>query len=263
MTSFRSIRAVALPAEHGVGSLWLEPVLLAMLVAPSSAGLILGLLGLTSLLFRQPLKVVLIDLGRRRTYSRTRLASGFALLYGSVFAVSISTLFRMEQTAAILSLAPIYLIAALQLLMFDARGNSRHWMPEVMGAVAMSLFAASIGIAAGWSWESSFALAAIVAARAIPTIIYVRARLRQIKNEDGRHSSALLLHGLSLCATIILFLTGIAPVLAIVAVGMLLVRAYYNLQWASLVKPMAVGIQEVLTGLIFVALVAAGYALGL
>ncbi|MCB0972737.1 MAG: YwiC-like family protein, partial [Acidimicrobiales bacterium] len=61
---------MAMPTEHGGWGLTLEPVVLGLLVAPSIAGTCIGLAAIVAFLARTPLRIVLVDLRRRRWLPR-------------------------------------------------------------------------------------------------------------------------------------------------------------------------------------------------
>ena len=257
----KTVRSIALPAEHGGWSFWYEPVLLAMLVASSSTGFALVILSLASFLIRQPLKIALIDLRKKKVYLRTRLGIGFVALYGIIALLALMASLAGGSINVISPLIPAYGIALVQVWLFDIRGNSRHWLPEMLGAIVMSTFAVSIALAGGWSLIASVALAGIIVARAIPTIVYVRARLRQIKRGNADFRPTFLLHILSLIVVTALALIGLIPKTVIVAILILLGRAVYFLRQGTAVLPKVVGIQEILFGFFVVILSAIGYML--
>lgn len=259
--SRKTIRSVAIPAEHGGWSFWLEPVLLAMLVAASGTGVALVILSLASFLMRQPLKIALIDLRKKKLYLRTQLGIGFVAIYGFIALIALLATLTGGGLPVILPLIPAYGVALIQVWLFDIRGNSRHWMPEVIGAVVMSAFAVSIALAGGWSIAFALALAIIIIARAIPTIFYVRARLRQIKsgNTNTRPQTAILLHGLAVILIIGLRLLNLVPTLTIFATLILLGRAIYFIRQNQDVPAKIVGMQEIIFGLILVISTAIGY----
>ena len=261
--SGKILRSVALPAEHGAWSLWLEPVLLALLIAPTSAGIIVAVLSLASLLTRQPLKIMLIDLRKRRVYQRTQQAALFVFLYAVIAIAALSALIWRGGADVILPLIPAYIGAAVIIWRFDLGGNSRAWLPEALAATVMAAFAVSICRAGGWTWEQAGAVGAIMLARAVPAIIYVRARLRQIKADDDRYLVAIALHAIAFSGLLVLARFGFAPILSAIASLFLLGRAIYFLRFGARVAPKIVGMQEVTIGLIFVALVAAGFILSI
>ena len=255
------LRSVALPAEHGAWSLWLEPVLLAMLIAPSSTGIFIAILSLSSLLIRQPLKILLIDIRKRKMYRRTRQGFLFVFLYSGIAAAAVVTILSRADYNALLPLLPAYLVAAAVVWQFDVGGDSRAWLPEVLAAAVMAAFAVSICLAGGWLWYQAAAVGVILLARAVPAVIYVRARLRQIKTGNDALLTPMVLQTIALCAVLLLHWLALAPLLSAIAVFALLARVIYFLRFGAPVKPKIVGIQEVAIGLSYVLLVAAGYLL--
>jgi hypothetical protein len=255
----KTVRSVALPAEHGGWSFWLEPVLLAILVASSSTGFALIIASLASFLIRQPLKIALIDLRKKKLYLRTRMGIGFVALYGFLALLALSASLAGSGVDVLLPLIPAYGIALVQVWIFDVRGDSRHWLPEVIGAVVMSAFAVSIALAGGWTLTASIALAVIVVARGIPTIIYVRARLRQIKSGQANPQVSIALHILSLIIISALAIFGLVPKLSIAAMLILLGRAIFYLKQGAIVQAKIVGFQEITFGFILVIVTALGY----
>lgn len=256
-------RSVVLPAEHGAWSLWLEPVLLALMVAPSAAGMLIAILSLASLLIRQPLKIMLVDLRKHKIYLRTRQAAVFASLYGALAAIAMFALLWRGESYALIPLLPAYFVAALVVWHYDLAGNSRALTSEVLAAAVMAAFGFSICLTSGWEWKRAAALGVILLARSVPAVIYVRARLRQIKSGDNDYLFAIALHVIVLCAVLALVWLNLVPILSALAVLLLLIRAMYFLGMSTLVSPKIVGIQEVTIGLVYVALVAAGYLLSI
>lgn len=261
--SRKSIRSVALPAEHGGWGFWLEPVLLAMLVAASDTGVALVILSFASFLMRQPLKIALIDLRKKKLYLRTRLGVGFVGLYGLMALLALLASLAGGGIDIVLPLIPAYMIAMIQVWIFDVRGNSRHWFPEVMGTIVMSAFAVSIALAGGWSLVTAAPLAGIIITRTIPTIFYVRARLRQIKGSNPNPQVAYGLHVIATILMMILAMTGFVPKLTIIAMLILLGRSIYFLRQGAVVPAKVVGVQEIIFGLILVLSSAVGYIYGI
>lgn len=257
----KTIRSVALPAEHGGWSFWLEPVLLAMLVAPSGTGIALVILSLASFLIRQPLKIAWIDLRKKKLYARTRVGVGFVGLYGLIAGLAFLASLAGGGLPVIAPLIPAYIVALLQVWLFDIRGNSRHWMPEVLGASVMSVFAVSIALAGGWAIENALMLSLIIIARAIPTIFYVRARLRQIKSGDTRPQTAIILHIITPIMIAVLAVMGYVPMLTVLALLILTGRAVYFLYRGTIFPAKILGIQEVIFGLLLVIMTFIGYQL--
>lgn len=255
-------RAVALPAEHGSWSFWLEPVLLGLLVAPSGAGAWLALASFAAFLTRQPLKIAWTDHQRRRRYQRTRAAERFALLYGLIALAALGLALNAAAERAGDLLLPLLFavpLAAVQAF-FDLRHESRHPLAEAAGPVVLAALPASIAAAGGWALLPALALSGIMICRAVPTVFYVRARLRLEKGQPINPALALLLHGLAAVAVAALAAAQLAPWSAVLAMLILLARAGYGLsRWRRPALPKHIGIQEIVFGLLTVGLAAAGF----
>ncbi len=183
------MRTVALPAEHGGWSLTLEPVLLGLLVAPSGAGWLLGVAAFLGFLARTPLKLALVDRWRRRRLERTILAERIA-------AVELAALIAVLAAATMLGGAELWLPLALAApfvgveLWYDVRSRGRRLVPELAGSVGIGAFAAAIALAGGEARLVAFGLWAVVAARAVAAMPFVRVQLQRAKARPHarRHS---------------------------------------------------------------------------
>ena len=256
------IRTVALPVEHGGWSLTLEPVALGLLVAPSPAGFLLALATVGGFLARHPFKIVAADRRHGRRFPRTAVAERFLLLYGGV---------ALASGLAAAAIAPDYsfllpMLAALPFvsaqLAYDAAGRGRALLPELAGSFGLAAVSASIAMAGGWPLIPSLGLWALLAARALPSILYVRARLGRLHGETPRTFPAVVAHVAALMLVALLAWTGVAPPVAAAAFAILLLRAAAGL-FAGDAEGSAkrVGVSEVCYGVMTVAVVAAGYLL--
>lgn len=176
------LRAVAVPSEHGGWGLTAEPIMLGLLLAPSIAGVLLGLAGVLAFLARTPLKIVLVDASRHRSMDRTALARCvvavelvvvLALVVGAF--VTASTAFWIPALVA----APL---VGLE-LWFDMRSRSRRLAPELAGSVGIASLAAIIVIAGDGSATLAVGAWLVLAARSITSIPFVR---RQVAALHGR-----------------------------------------------------------------------------
>lgn len=256
------VRTVALPVEHGGWSLTLEPVALGLLVAPSPAGFLLALATVGGFLARHPFKIVAADRRHGRRFPRTAVAERFLLLYGGV---------AIASGLAAVAAAPGYsfflpLLAALPFasaqLVYDAAGRSRALLPELAGSFGLAAVAAAIALAGGWPLVPSLGLWALLAARALPSILYVRARLGLLHGESPRTYPVLITHFAALALVALLAWAGTVPPVAAVAFAVLLLRAAVGLSVKSAGgSAKRVGISEVCYGAVTVATVAAGYLL--
>ncbi len=245
-----AIRPLALPNEHGGWGFILEPIVLGLLVAPSSAGLLMGIGVLAAFLTRHPLKLAAADWLRRRMYPRTKICLLLSLGYGTTAIALIVAALALGPHIAMLPLVAGALPAAIQ-FGFDARNKGREMLAEVAGSLASASVAAAIVIAGGGSAWIALALSALTAARAIPTILFVRSALR-----GGSHIRSLAAHGAGILVAAALFTAGLAPGAAIVAMCILLVRA-------ALTRPATpaktIGLRELAYGAAFVLTVGLTY----
>lgn len=248
------IRPVALPVEHGGWALLLEPLLLGLLAAPAPGGALLGLAALGAFLCRHPLALAASDLRRGRRYPRTglalRFAAGYALLALAAGAAALALGGWVCWPAALLA-AP--LVAAQ--LSFDVRRQARALPAELVGAAALSALAAAVAMAGGWALAPALALWAYVAARALPSVLYVRARLRRARGEAAPAAPALLAQLAGLLAVAGLAALGLLPWPAALGPALLLARAAYLLAPGRPAPRAAiVGAQEAVFGLAYVAI---------
>ena len=88
------LRTIALPVEHGGWGFLAEPILLGLALAPSWAGLAIGLATLAAFLMRHPAKLYWRNRHRLDLSPRFRIARRFALLYAGLalggFAVALA-----------------------------------------------------------------------------------------------------------------------------------------------------------------------------
>ena len=261
--SRRELKAVALPAEHGGWSFLAEPAILGLAVAPSAAGACLALAALAAFLARQPLKLVLTDRRRGVRYPRTALAGGvfvacaglgLLLVASAVFLAS--TPFWLPMVAA----APIGFLA----LAFDALGRSREALAEMAGALAFGASATAIALAGGGATGAAWGAWALLALRAVTSVLYVRARLRLDRGRQAESRAVHVGHAAALAVTCGLAAAGVAPWLAPALFLVLLARSFWGLSpRRGRVRPQALGWQEVGYGALSVVLLAVGYRAGL
>lgn len=263
MSGGPALKALALPPEHGGWGFLIEPLFLGLMIAPTRAGAALALAALGGFLARHPLKLVVGDLLRGRVYPRTPWAAGLFLAYGAPAALALG--FAVAATPAPLWL-PLAAAAGLALvqLSYDARNRGRELPAQILGSVAPGALASAIAVAGGWTLGSALALWLILAARAIASVLYVRARLRLDRGLPHDATPVRAGHLAALLAVGGLAAAGRAPWLAVVAFGALLVRAARGLaEDRRPMRPRALGLQELAFGLLTALVVGLGYAAGL
>ena len=218
------IRPVALPVEHGGWGLLFEPIVLGLLLAPSLAGLFLSVAAMGAFLARHPFKLAVGDWRRNRRTSRTALAERFAILYFVMATLGLAVAITSGGGAFLLPLLFAAPIAVVQLF-YDSMGRSRALIAELTGAISTGAVATAIAIAGGWPLPMAFGLWAILAARTVPTILYLRARLRLLHRKPASMRVVIIVHLLAILAVIGLARARMSPFLAVVALVILLVRA--------------------------------------
>ena len=257
------LRAIALPPEHGGWGFLLEALLLGLLAAPSAAGAALAALGVGSFLARHPLKLTLADAKRGRLYPRTRWALVFVALYGGLAAAGAAfaiVLARGPWWMPLVLAAP----PALAQLVADALGRGRTLAAELLGSALPGALAASIALAAGWTFGPALALWVILVSRGLPAILHVRARLRADRGAAVDRRIVETAHALAWAVALALSAAGLAPWTAAAVFGALLGRILLErVAPQKPVRPQTLGVREMVLGGVSVLLVAIGYRLGL
>lgn len=258
------LRPIALPLEHGGWGLVLEPTLLGLLSSPSLAGLFLGVAAVFTFLGRHPLKLVFTDWYRKRLSRRTNLAVRFAIVYLVIAAAFFAM--ALKASADFKFLLPLLIAAPLAMgqAAFDFIGRSRAPVAELIGPVAIAAIAPAIGLAGGLMTASAFGLWSIQTARALPTILYLRTRLRLIRRKAASLSVVMVAHVIAVVAIGFLAAISIVPYLSLVAMIFLLVRAWIGVTGEQQkISAKALGIRELAFGAMTVILSVAGNSFGM
>lgn len=222
------LKTVALPTEHGGWGFTLEPVVLGLLIAPSLAGLLLGVTAVAAFLLDHPLRIALKDRLRGAYHARTLWAERFVLLYGGVALVAL-----LGAVASATHQFWLPLLAALPLTVWHSMGSfsreRRTLAIELSGALAFAFLAPAIVSAArGFSWPL-IALWCVLAVRDVTSILYVRGLLRQLRGEYINRLMIMAVHGTGLLAVLVLTANGWIGRGALVAAALLLIRAVWGL----------------------------------
>lgn len=254
-----SLKAVALPVEHGGWGMLAEPLVIGLVLAPTLAGLGLALAALGAFLVRHPLKLALSDWRRGTHYPRTVLAAKVAAAYGLVTLVGLVLAAWRAPTAAWL---PVLFAAPLGLLQlwYDARLQGRQLLPELLGGVALGAGASALMLAGGWGMAPALAAWGLLAARAVASVLYIRARLRLDRDQPASRWPGLAMHVAALGLAVALALRGWGPWLGVAALAVLFVRAVHGLSpWHRRVRPQVVGFTELAYGTLTALLLCVGY----
>lgn len=257
-TSSPRLRTIALPAEHGSWGLTLEPILLGLLVAPSWGGVGLGIGAFGLFLLRWPFKVAQTSYRQKRTI-RLNLALRFVVLYGLLSIVGFALAIWQ---AGWQPLWPFLLALPFGLIFYhyDRQNRSRSWQAELAGPIAFSATATSIALAGGWQVAPALALWGVLVARAIPSILFVRSRIRLDRDRPHQPLLALGTHGLALLAVGWLSGLGWLPTITLGVFILLLLRAIWGLSpYRRAVPIKVIGFSELAWGLLTVLTVAVGW----
>jgi hypothetical protein len=253
------LRPIALPVEHGGWGLLLEPILLGLLLAPSIAGLCFSFAAVSAFLLRHPLTIAVGNLRRNRQTTRTPLVQIFTLTYtlSSIIFLTVGVMLGGSKPLTPLLIgAPLVLIQAR----FDFSGRSRELIPELAGSIAAGSLATLLALSAGWTSKTAFVLWVIIIARSVPTVLYLRARLRLLHGKAISAVPTMFAHIAALSVLLFLIKLGLVPLLAVVAALILFLRAVVGLSNPD-AKTTAreLGTRELFFGAITVMIVAAGY----
>ncbi len=256
-------KSVALPVEHGSWGFLFEPLVAGIAIAPTLASIWIALLVIGAFLMRHPLKVILAG-GRQRLGSpQMRMASKFLIIFTLVCLVGTVGSLWNAPLASFIPFAVILPFAAYQIYC-DATRSSRQLLAEMIGSVAISSSIAVIALAAGWETPTAYALWAIIVARLIPSILYVRNRLYLEKGKPFSHLIPIAAHIIALATVFTLALLGLGSYLPTVIFAILLLRSVIGLSsYRRKVKAMKIGIWEVIYGTLVAVSMIVGHYIGI
>jgi len=244
------LRSVALPAEHGGWGFTLEPILLGLALAPSAAGLGVGIMGLFAFLAHHPVKLALADLRRGHRYPRTLLAVRVGLFYAALAALGLALALATAKKPFLLPLL-LGLPMAFLKVGLDAAGRGRSFLGEMAGALGAATLAPAAVLAGGGSPEWALGSWLLLALRSLVSIRYALSLVSMA-------ATAFLGSVLALA----LALSGLVPWLGAAAIWALSVYALVMLQRPP-VPAKKVGWGQMFWGWATVLLAALGYGLGL
>ncbi|RIH86791.1 YwiC-like family protein [Calidithermus roseus] len=250
------LKTVALPNEHGGWGFTLEPIVLGLLVAPTLAGLGLGIFALAAFFTRHPLKLWLADVRKGKRFPRTPIAGRFALAYGTIGVLGLLLAFLRAEGPFFWPLLAALPLIAIQ-LWFDAHNKSRNLLPELAGAAAMGSVAAGIGLAGGLEPSLALGLWLVLAARAYAAIHYARTQVMRARGLAVPFRTAYLAEAVAIGVLLLGSAAGWVPWPSVLAVGLLLPFSAYTFARPP-VPARVVGWSQMAFGLLVVLLTALG-----
>lgn len=252
------VKQIALPTEHGGWGLLFEPMVAGLAVAFSVSGAWIALMFVGAFLMRQPLKIYVLDRRGMRNDARAAVALRYILLYAGVLAAGVAGTAVTSGLTPLLPLIAVLPLAALQNY-YDLFRRSRHLVPELAGAIAISSSAAAIALAGGQAPAFSLALWLVFVARIIPSILYVRERLLLEKGKPYSRTLSNLAHIAAVVVVAGLAYTGLTTVPAVAVMIFMLYRAVEGLSPdRTKLKAMQIGVREVIYGVALVLAVVIG-----
>jgi len=130
--------------------------------------------------------------------------------------------------------------------------------------MGLAASAPAIALAGGWEWSAAWTLWLLLQARAVPSILYVRARLRLERGNKIDRRPSIISHLTAIAVGAALWSADVAPLLTTCALVVLLVRSVRGLsQSRRPAKAMEVGFSELGFGLGYVLVTVLGFRLGL
>lgn len=254
---------IVLPIEHGSWGFLFEPLVAASAVAFSAAALPLSVMVISAFMMRRPLQIFLADRLAGRSLPQTRIAFQFVLIFFAVFAAGLAGSFLTSPLVAFLPFAVVAPFALYQIYC-DASRKNRELAAELTGAFVMSSSAAAIAVAGGFAWPQAAAVWVFFIARFVPSILYVRSRLRLEKGKPFSFAVPTAAHLAALAAVALLWNAGFLPLLAGTVFAVLLARSVIGLsRFRRPAKAMKIGVWEVIYGLAAVLSLIIGYHTGI
>lgn len=255
------LRSIALPAEHGGWGFLFEPIVLGLILAPTTLGILFAFAALGMFLVHQPLKITIKDYHKGRRTLRTQWAERFVVMYGGVAIISfLFVLYKAEPQFLIPLL--IALPFAIVQTYYDAQNRSRHIIAETSGTIAIAAIAPALLLIGDWALDKALIIWLVVLGRNIPSILYVRVRLRLERSQEPSLVPAWLSHMVALGVIVGLIGMGYVPWGALIAILILTTRALWGIsQYRKPIKPVQVGIGEIIFGLLYVIIIGVAYAI--
>jgi len=253
------LRGIALPNEHGSWGFLFEPLVAALAIAPSKASVWIALAAVGAFLMRQPLKILLSDLAEGRNLPQTAAALKFVIVYGAISLTGFTGSLLWAEPFVFLPFALIFPLAVYQIYC-DFSRQARNLLPEMTGAAAISSTSAVIALAGGRTYLAAAALWTVFIVRLIPSILYVRNRLRLEKGKTYSVFPVVFWHVIAIGLVGLLAFSRLIPYLTLPVFAVLLGRAGWGLSpYRKRVKAMKIGIMEVIYGTLLVVAVILGY----
>ena len=204
-----ALRPLAIPNEHGGWGILLEPVVLALAIAPSIAGLALGLALVAAFFLRHPLRLAARDLMLRKRYPRTIACAKLAVAYGSAALILFAIAIAMSSVAIAIPLLIASPFLAVQFF-YDVRNRGRALAPELCGAIAASAGGTACVMAGRGEMFLALLVGILAVSRSVPSVLYVRSLLRGTSAVPGIVAHVLAVFAVALFAPLVVIAVPLA-----------------------------------------------------
>lgn len=246
--ALRRWRELVWPKEHGSWSLALEPLALGLLAAPSIGGVALAIAAIAAFFVRQPLRTSFTELrpDRRDAARRAAVVCGAVALsgwFGALLAAGPAWWPWLLPSSA----------AGAFFLYFDLHQAGREQLAEIAGAVTFSWLAAVLAVLAGWRGANAATIGLVMLARAVPTVLTVRATVRARKSGTSEPVLPIVASIVAVALVVVLARATLAPWTAAILVALLALRSAALLVFPRpSLRASTIGMIEAAVGVIFV-----------
>ncbi|MBU0474468.1 MAG: YwiC-like family protein [Bacteroidetes bacterium] len=243
------LNKVAIPKEHGAWGFVLEPLILSLIVAFSVNGLLLALASFILFLANQPIKIIFTkSISTKHKSAATKILFFYSSIIFLLFVAIIVN-------AKIVYLLPYAfgLLVMLLFLFFQINNLGRYLFFEFIPSFGITLMAISIVLMNGSFQYNVWIFGILLLSRAIPTIIYVNAKVKEVKRKDYSKAATNLTNSISVLIIFLLGWNSLLPELSFLASIILLLRSeigFSKLNFTKTVKQ--IGIAEFVYGSLFV-----------
>jgi len=250
---------IALPQEHGSWGFFLEPIILAVLIAYSPPGVFLAISSFFIFLAHQPIRV-LFD----KKISRENKSFAFAIFLAYA-GISLLFLWKVFSLVNFYSLFPYFfsLLLMIGFLFIEINTRKENFIARLVPPLAVCLTAVSIVLFSRTDIEFATAFYWVLLGRSATTSIYIHEKLKKLKREKFYFSRVMIIHLLFLFVLLFLVILGNVPILSIVALLILFVRSIIGLKSQKKTNVRKIGLWEFAHGVIYLVIVSIGYLLNI
>ena len=200
-----------------------------------------------------PLKIVIKDKLHCVFTPRTSMALWCSIIFGLLASVLFIATYIFSGPSFLLVLLGVIPLTILHLLAVVNAGR-KELTAELSGALSLGGIAASIVLAAGYSYPQALVLWLVLAVRAMTSVVYVRERLSQSRAEINNFDVVNWTH---IAGVTVLWALVIAHLVkpAIFLAGILLIMRLWFMYRRIPIRAKDLGLQELILGVVYATLV--------